>query len=152
MTTGRINQVNRANTNRAAKLRYGKHGCQTSDNTHFQMATNPKHVRCRTTVCRTHFVTENTLLSDLFINGTQSLKLRLSSAWHSRHERATTRILLLQKNCPARKRRQFTQAWRDAQHQLKQPKIFESPTLFQHTTPQRSSTTRVQRHSHNVGY
>ena len=37
------------------------------------MATDPKHVRYRTTVCRTHFVPENTSLSDLFINGTQSL-------------------------------------------------------------------------------
>ena len=152
MTTGRINQVNRVYTNRAAKLRYGKHGCQTSDITHFQMATNPKHVRYRTTVCRTHFVTENTLLSDLFINRTQSLNPTL---WRCRALETRTRNdthPLLQKNCPGRKRRQCTQAWRDAQHQLKQPKNFESPTLFQHTKPQRSSTTRVQRHSHNVGY
>ena len=85
-------------TNRGAKHRYGKQRCKTPDNIHFQMKehefANPKHVRYRTNVRQTHFVTKNTLQSHLFsmehtIFDTQPCR----SAGHSRHERPTTHIL-----------------------------------------------------------
>ena len=57
---------------------------------------------------------DNALLSNLFINGTHLRTEPCGSAWHSRHER-TTRHIPAPEDCSARKRRQFTRTWRDAQ-------------------------------------
>ena len=93
-------------TNRAAKHRYGKQRCKTSDMTFSyekKELTNPKHVRYRTNVRRSQFISKTLLLSFLIINETDQLRTqRHGSAWYSRNERLTPHPPLKQ-NCNRKK-------------------------------------------------
>ena len=92
-----------------------------------------------------HLHHDNAQHSNLFINKTHNLRTQ-PCGWerHPRHERPT-RHTPLQKNCPARKRRQFNQARRDAKSRDGRHPTAPTRTKTQHpTSPKHLPRTRTK--------
>ena len=124
---------------------------------HEHELANPNHARHRTNVRRTHFITKTLSKASFSSMEDTIFKPNPVKAHGTRDANAQQHTSSLKKNCPARKRRQFNRARRDAKtpkSETAEKKPSSCHTLTKQSTLQRSSTSRVhaQSHPHNVGY
>ena len=134
-------------TDRAAKHRYGKQRCKTSDNRHFHMKNMNLQIRimCDTEPTSAELTSSRKRFAKRpFHQWNTIFQANTMEAYGTRDTKAQRHTFTLQTNWPPRKRRQFTRALRDAKAKKIHNRKVERPVPLTRngpTRPQRRQLT-----------